>query len=149
LDRKRELPLDVLATGTRKASEAIVESFRQFATCDGGNEEDFVRTLAMLADFHEIRTRLLAAGAKDHGPFRQMVRDGNFAGAQAEFDMGVHIDAVTPNGTTLLIERILHRDAPATAWLLEHGANPDWNGHRKLPVQFGFIMGFDSMIRFF
>jgi len=136
LDSKRELPLDALATAVLKAAGAVLESFRLLATLDGGDEEAFVRTLAVLSDLQEIRSRLLAAGAKDHGPFRQMVRDGNFAEAQAEFDKGIQIDAVTPNGTTLLIERILHRDAPATAWLLEHGADPDWDGHRKLPVQF-------------
>jgi len=136
LDCKGELPLDALATAVRKAAGELLESFRLLATRDGGDKEDFVRTLAVLADLHEIRSRLLAAGAKDHGPFRQMVRDGNFEGAQAEFDKGVQIDAVTPNGTTLLIERILHRDAPATAWLLDHGADPDWDARRTLPVHF-------------
>ena len=136
LDSKGELPLDALATAARKAAGELLESFRLVATRDGGDEEAFVRRLASLADLHEIRSRLLAAGARDHGAFRQMVRAGDFEGAQAEFDKGIQIDAVTPNGTTLLIERILHRDAPAAAWLLDHGADPNWDGHRKLPVQF-------------
>ncbi len=136
LDSKGELPIDALATAVGKAAEKLLESFRQFATRAGGDEAAFTRHLAGLSDLQETRSKLLAAGAKDHGPFRQMVRDGNFIGAQAEIDKGVQIDAVTPNGTTLLIERILHRDAAAAAWLLDHGADPDWNGHRKLPVPF-------------
>ena len=136
LDSKGELPLDALAIAASKAAGELLESFRMFATRDGGDEEAFVQTLAALADLHEIRSRLLAAGAKNHGPFRQMVCAGDFEGAQAEFGKGIQIDAVTPNGTTLLIERILHRDEPAVAWLLGHGADPDWDGNRKLPAQF-------------
>ena len=135
-DRLDELPLDALAIAARKAADELLESFRQFATRDGGDEEAFVQSLASLANLHEIRSVLLRSGARDHGAFRKMVRGGDFEGAQAEFDKGIQIDAVTPNGTTLLIERILHRDAPATAWLLDHGANQDWDCDRKLPVQF-------------
>ena len=135
-DRLGELPLDALAAAARKAAGAAIESLRLLATRGGGDEEAFVRSLASLAGLHEIRSCLLAAGAKAHGPFRQMVRDGNFEEAQAEFDEGVQIDTITPNGTTLLIERILHRDEAAVAWLLDHGADPNWDGRRKLPVHF-------------
>ena len=132
LDRMGELPLDAVAMAARKAAEKLLGSFRRLAARDGGDEEAFARSLAGLAGLNEIRSLLLRAGARDHGPFRQRVRAGDFEGAQAEFDEGVQVDAVTPNGTTLLTERILHRDAPAAAWLLDHGADPDWEGRRKL-----------------
>ena len=134
-DRQDELPLDAVAIASLIMAAELLESFRPFAMHDGGDEEAFVQCLASLADLHAIRSLLLRSGARDHWPFRQMVRTGDFEGAQAEFDKGVRIDAVTPTGTTLLTERILHRDAPAAAWLLEHGADPDWGVQRKLPQQ--------------
>jgi len=136
MDGKGKLPLDALTTAAGKAAADLLESHRRLASRGGGDEKELIRTLAELSDLYEIRSLLLAAGAKDHGAFRKMVRDANFEGAQAEFDKGIQIDAVSPNGTTLLIERILHRDKPAVAWLLEHGANPDWNSHGKLPHSF-------------
>lgn len=133
LDKTGALPLDALAMAARKAAEGMLESFQQSASRGGAHGASYSRILSQLADLHEINFRLLAAGAKPHEAFRQMVRGGNFEAAESELKNGLSVDAVTPNGTTLIIERILHRDGPAVAWLLDHGANPDWDCHGRLP----------------